>query len=217
MEGYLPPSLSLLLLLFALSSLLALLGEELALCLEPDPATLDVSRGIVHRHLLLHFGSLFLSVDLELFLALHALFVVDVDHLVQVVNLFLGLNLSFLNVSTLSANAIDFVFTFRLLLLELCSQLGHSFLQVLHYGRVDFLLCGESFPRLVDLFLDFIFLLGVDAVFARLLSLDDHVHVLNVQVLLDLGLVFLSLQLRHFLVVFFLFARKLVLQSLVLG
>ena len=43
---------SLLLLFLALAALLAFLGEELSLCLEPVPSALDVPRSVFHRHLL---------------------------------------------------------------------------------------------------------------------------------------------------------------------
>ena len=70
-------TLSLLLLLFPLSTLFALLGEELALCLEPLPAALNVPCSFFHRHLLLELRFLSSCLSLLLFFTPLTLFSVQ--------------------------------------------------------------------------------------------------------------------------------------------
>ena len=186
-------SLSLLLLLFALSTLLAFLSEEFTLCLEPNPTTLDVSGSIVHRHLLLDLSSFCLSLGIKLFFALLAFLCVDADLVVDFLDLLSCCSSLLLNLSTLFFDAVHLSFTLGFLGLELSSEFSNSLLEMLHHGGVDFFLGRENLSGLVDLLLEFILQLGVNTVFTRLLSLVDHVSVLDVQVLFHLSLVLLAL------------------------
>jgi len=210
-------AISLLLLLFTLSSLLALFGEEPALRLEPGPATLNVPRSVLHGHLLLDLSFLHPRISSLLFVTLLALLSVTFNLVHDGLNFLLRLALAVLDLVALVFNAGNLRLAFGLLLLVLQVEVRHTLLQMHLHSTVDLALSAQHSLHAIDLFLEFALLLGVETVLARLLALNLTFQVLNMQVLLDLSLVLLALQLRHLLVVLLLLAREVVLQLLVLG
>ena len=181
------------------------------------PAALDVARRILHRHLLSDLGLFALLFVLVLVLALATLLCVLLDQLDDLRHLLTRLCLALLDQGLLSIDLVDFSLALVLLLLILLLKMNDALVQVPAHGLVHFALSVENVAEVLDLLLKLGLLFLMEAVLARLRAQYHPIHVLDVQVLLDLGLVLLALQLGHLLSVFVLFTRVLVLQSLVLG
>ena len=128
---------SLLLLFLAFSAFLAFFGQEFAFCLEPLPACLDVTSGIVHGHLLADFGLLFVGFCGVDFVTLLAVLLVllnlgrEIAHLSQCQVLAIRDSLLLL----VDASALSL--TLRLLLLVLGAEQGYALLQVTLHGLVN--------------------------------------------------------------------------------
>ena len=207
---------SLLLLFLALAALLAFLGEEAALGLEPVPAALNVARSVVHGHLLADLLYLLILLDGLLLFALLAFCCVCLDLLHDLGDLLRRLHLLLFDLIALSLDTSPLGLARLLLLLRLALQQLDALRKMSPYDAIDLLFSGEHFPETIDLLLQLSLLLLVLTVFARLLALNLSLQVLNVQVLLNLGFILLALQLGHLLRVILLLVGEVVLQLLVL-
>ena len=150
-------------------------------------------------------------------LSLFALLRVQLDLLDNLGDLFLGHSLFVFDLIPLLLNPGNLSLTLSILLFDLGVDDLDALVQVRRDRLVDLALSCQLLAQLLNLFL----LFGLDfpeaTVFTRLVALDSPLQVLNVQVLLDLGLVFLSLELCHLFSVLILLAREVILEFLVLG
>ena len=164
---------SLLLLSFlALAALLALLCEESALFVEPDPAALDVASSIVHRHLLSDLGFLGTLFDRILLFALFALGCVCLDLLHDYCDLLDSLILLVFDLVFIGLDTRPLLLALLLLLLGLALEQRNSLAEMAAHDIIDFLLSCKHASEAIYLLLKLSLFLLVLTVLARLLALN---------------------------------------------
>ena len=133
---------SLLLLLLALATLLAFLGKETALGLEPVPAALDVARSVVHGHLLADLLCLLILLDGLLLFALLAFCCVCLDLLHDLGDLLRRLYLLLFDLIALSLDTSPLGLASLLLLLGLALQQLDSLSEMSPYDVINLFFSG---------------------------------------------------------------------------
>ena len=130
-------------------------------------------------------------------------------------DLFVSARLSLLDFVSFSLDARNLCVFLSLLVFVLLLQEGDTLLQM-HLDRtVHLFLSCQHVAQLLNLLLQLRLFLLVEAVLARLRTLQLPLQILNVQILLNLRLVLLPLKFGHLLAVFVLLAREVILHVLV--
>ena len=156
---------SLLLLFLSFAAFLAFFSEELALCLEPDPASLDIPCSIVHRHLLSNLGFGLLLLERMCLLALFLLLCVGCDFGLELFDLLHSLRFLLLDYCLLFFDALFLLLANFLLCLGLASKQLNTVTQMSGDSAVNFSLDSQHALKTINFFLELSFLLLVHTVF----------------------------------------------------